>query len=87
MNAANHPFASHGAYVLEHRLVMENWLRVNVTESPYLIVVEGEKYLSPEIVVHHKDHDKTNNKIENLECMTQSEHAAHHHAERRELNS
>lgn len=29
-------------------------------------------------VVHHKDHNKLNNKIENLELMSRSEHQRHH---------
>lgn len=28
--------------------------------------------------IHHKDHDKRNNAIDNLECMTKSEHLRHH---------
>lgn len=29
-------------------------------------------------VVHHKDENKLNNDINNLQLMTRSEHAAHH---------
>lgn len=32
-------------------------------------------------VVHHKDHDKTNCKISNLECLPRSDHSRHHIAD------
>ena len=31
--------------------------------------------------IHHKDRDKTNNKISNLECLSKSEHTKKHHYE------
>lgn len=74
-----HPFASTGNYIFEHRYVMEQWLIENDPESRFLVEIEGEKYLSPEIVIHHKNQLKTDNRIGNLECMTQSEHMTHHH--------
>lgn len=58
---------------------MEQWLIENDPESRFLVEIEGEKYLSPEIVIHHKNQLKTDNRIGNLECMTQSEHMTHHH--------
>lgn len=51
-----------GLYPL-HRVVMENSLG--------RLLLDGED-------VHHKDGDKNNNNIENLEVMTKSAHAAHH---------
>lgn len=39
----------------------------------------GRKLASDEIV-HHRDHNKLNNSIENLQLMTASEHAAYHRA-------
>lgn len=38
--------------------------------------------LLPGEIVHHKDHDKRNNRPDNLEVMTQAEHARLHHAEK-----
>jgi hypothetical protein len=52
----------------EHRAVMEQHLGRKLTRSE---------------IVHHKDGDKKNNAITNLEVMTQSEHAKLHAAEKR----
>lgn len=57
---------SHGLYLM-HRVVVENSL--------------GRLLLKKE-VIHHKDEDRTNNELSNLEIMTQSEHARHHALER-----
>ena len=51
---------------LEHDLVMERHI---------------ERRLRRGEVVHHIDHDKQNNAIENLLLTTQSEHIREHHAE------
>ncbi len=49
--------------VLEHRELMEKFI--------------GRKLLSNEHV-HHKDENKLNNSIDNLEILTAADHAAHH---------
>jgi endogenous inhibitor of DNA gyrase (YacG/DUF329 family) len=81
-HAPEHPFASNG-YVLAHRRVMERWLRKNEPESPFLIRLGNQLYLSPDFHVHHKDEDKVNNAIRNLQCLTPSEHRRHHNDVRR----
>lgn len=79
----DHPFQSNG-YVLAHRLVMEKWLRENAPSSPYLIELGTTRYLSPNFVVHHRDENKRNNSIANLECMTPAEHRRHHNSLRQQ---
>lgn len=80
----DHPFSS-GGYIFEHRYIMEQWLKINEPDSMFLTEINGVKYLSSEVVVHHKDGNKAFNSIHNLECMTKSEHATHHNQERREI--
>ena len=53
----------HGKKCDEHRFIMEQYV--------------GRK-LSPNEVVHHKNGDPTDNRIENLEVMSRSEHSRYH---------
>ena len=67
-----HPYSDLHGYIMEHRYVMEEWLKETDIESKYLI---KKKYLSPIAKVHHKNHNKSDNRIENLEIVTsQKEH-------------
>lgn len=52
--------------ILEHRYVMEQHLN---------------RKLKYNEVVHHKDHNKTNNSINNLELLTNKEHSKKHQFE------
>lgn len=61
--AKNHPNANTKGYVQEHVLVMEAHIG---------------RHLRSEECVHHRDRNKLNNDIENLELMTLREHAALH---------
>ena len=58
-----HPNATKNDYVLHHRVVMENHLG---------------RLLDKNEVVHHKDGNKKNNNIENLEVLDSREHVIHH---------
>ena len=73
-----HPFKDCDGFVLEHRLVAEQYL-LNDTNS---IKVDDKKYLSEEYEVHHIDRDRLNNSIDNLLILTKSEHMKLHMKER-----
>ncbi len=58
-----HPKATVNGYVLEHRIIMENYL---------------ERLLDEEEVVHHCNGNRKDNDIENLELYINSEHVKLH---------
>lgn len=59
-----HPGADSHGYVREHRLILESKIA---------------RYLEPGEVAHHRNHDKLDNRPENLELMRLGEHTSHHH--------
>jgi len=61
----DHPYCDRHGYVRQHRLIMEKKIG---------------RYLEPKEVVHHKDHDKQNNKTGNLLLLKSgSEHSKLHY--------
>lgn len=64
----DHPNATKNGYVLLHRVIMENYIG---------------RLLTPDEVVHHKDHNKKNNDISNLELLTVKEHHELHSREKK----
>ena len=74
-----HPFArKRMQYVFEHRLVAEKYLLTDENS----VEIDGKRYLSPEYVVHHKNGNRLDNRVENLEVMTKQEHQSLHNIER-----
>lgn len=76
-NCYGHPYASNG-YVLQHRLVVERYLLGTNPTSPCLVKVGDNLYLDPKLVVHHKNFDRKDNRIENLQIMTKADHQGLH---------
>lgn len=76
--ARGHPFAKND-YVYEHRLVMERHLLAEQPAHPAL--TDGR--LSRRWVVHHKNGQKDDNRLENLEVLRRGEHNSwmHYHEE------
>lgn len=70
----DHPFADERGRILEHRLVAERYLM----EDKHKVYINGEAYLSPEYHVHHINEIKTDNRPENLQIVTKSEHTTIH---------
>lgn len=57
----------------------------NQYEYEHILIWKKNKGNIPEnYVIHHKDHDKGNNRIENLELLSNSDHMKLHAKERRE---
>lgn len=74
VEGADHPFENSEHKMFEHRIIAEKYL---LTEENS-IIVNGNSYLSPEYVVHHKDGNKKNNSVDNLQVMTKAEHTKLH---------
>lgn len=66
----DHPKANKFGYVLLHRVLMENSLG---------------RLLKPNEVVHHKDGNKHNNTLSNLEVMSSKEHNILHSSKGRNV--
>ena len=79
---AGHPYphdkSNKTTRVLQHRLVVER--NSNNFKEHYFEVINGWKVLKPEYEVHHINEDRKDNRIENLQIMSKSEHIAYHNS-------
>ena len=62
----NHPYSDRDGFVLEHRLIMEEYLKC---------------YLPPTEFVHHNNEIRDDNRLENLSLCSNREHMNDYHAE------
>lgn len=80
VRSPNHPFKNSGGFVFLHRLVFEEAIRELDPGSDYLVDVEGysERFLSPDVVIHHKNGNRLDCRFDNLEPMSLGDHTAMH---------
>lgn len=80
----NHPYphdkSNKTTRVLQHRLVVER--NSENFDDNYFEISNNQKVLKPMYDVHHINGDKTDNRVENLEVLTKSEHTTHHNSEK-----
>lgn len=80
----DHPFphdkSNQTTRVYQHRLVIEE--NADNFPSEFFIIIDGKKYLKQEYSVHHINGNKTDNRIENLQVCTKSEHTTLHNLQK-----
>lgn len=77
VRSLEHPFRDGEGFVFEHRLIAEKYL-LNDENS---VTIDGKRYLRPDYIVHHINHDRQDNRVENLAVMTKPEHSKMHACE------
>ena len=70
----DHPFKNCDGFVLEHRLVAEKYLLTDENS----VIIDGKKYLDPNLEVHHIDGNRLNNSPSNLLILTHEQHRQYH---------
>ena len=66
--------------MFQHRLVIEK--NYKLFDKTYFLEINGNFYLKPEFSVHHINENKKDNRIENLQIITKSEHTYLHNKEK-----
>lgn len=75
-----HDRSNNTTRVFQHRLVIER--NSDKFNNEYFEVIDGWKVLKPIYNVHHINEIKTDNRLENLQIVTRSEHTTHHNLEK-----
>ena len=71
-----HDRANQTTRVLQHRLIIER--NSDKFSEEYFEVIDGMKVLKQIYAVHHINEDKQDNRLENLQILTHSEHTSLH---------
>ncbi len=73
-----HPFRVRNR-ISRARFNLENYLRKNNPNNKYLVEVDGIKYLKLNIIIHHKNFNKEDDKPKNLQILeNQNQHTTLH---------
>ena len=67
----------HGEYLFKRCEGIKNYRN----ESRVIVEKHMRRRLRSDEIVHHRNHNKKDNRIENLVIMTRAQHALHHHGQ------
>jgi len=74
----SHPASDYAGKILVHRLIFEEFLK-ETGQYNCLELRDGRYILRTDLVIHHKNGNKLDNRIDNLDCMSLEEHTSLHH--------
>lgn len=74
-----HPYCNKDGRVAKHRYVVEQ--NAELFEPKWFEIINGKRCLKRNAIVHHKNGNHNDNRVENLEIMTRAEHTELHNQE------